>query len=175
MHNLKMCKKDKNHVYFTSKGCGLCMVEDKFYHKLSNIKKQKETPEMVRGMEIGTLTMEHIQKDKEEKLALDKKMQIISYAALTVYMLFFAFLYKILTPMAEQILSIGLGLQAIIVTLVMLGINYAINKYYDYLPILKNRAIMQMIQVYALICIIIALVSINDIPQNLLDLALPNS
>ena len=90
-------------------------------------------------------------------------------------MLFFAFLYKILTPMAEQILSIGLGLQAIIVTLIMLGINYAINKYYDYLPILKNRAIMQMIQVYALICIIIALVSINDIPQNLLDLALPNS
>ena len=102
-------------------------------------------------------------------------MQIISYAALTAYMLFFAFLYKILTPMAEQILSIGLGLQAIIVTLIMLGINYAINKYYDYLPILKNRAIMQMIQVYALICIIIALVSINDIPQNLLDLALPNS
>lgn len=175
MHNLKICKKDKNHVYFTSKGCGLCMVEDKFYHKLSNIKKQKETPEMVRGMEIGTLTMEHIQKDKEEKLALNKKMQIISYTALTVYMLFFAFLYKILTPIAEQILAIGLGLQAIIVTLIMLGINYAINKYYDYLPILKNRAIMQMIQVYALICIIIALVSINDIPQNLLDLALPNS
>lgn len=175
MHNLKICKKDKNHVYFTSKGCGLCMVEDKFYNKLSNIKKQKETPEMIRGMEVESLTMEHIQKDKQEKLALDKKMQIISCAVLIVYMLFFAFLYKMLTPFANEILSIGLGLQAIIVTLIMLGINFSINRYYNYLPILKNRAIMQMIQVYALICIIIALVSINDIPQNLLDLALPNS
>ena len=175
MHHLKICKKDKNHVYFTSKGCGLCMVEEKFYHNLSNIKKQKETPEKVRGMEVESLTMEHIQKDKQEKMALDKKMQIISYVGFAVYMLFFAFLYKMLTPFAEEILSIGLGLQAILVTLIMLGINYAVNKYYNYFPILKNRAIMQMIQVYALICIIIALVFINDIPQNLLDLALPSS
>ena len=173
MHNLKICKKDKNHVYFTSKGCGLCMIEDKFYHNISDLKKQKETPETIRGMEIETLTVEHAQKTKKIQLALNHKLQIISYFALILYMLFFAFLYKILSPIAEYILNIGLGIQAIVVTLIMLGINYAINKYYDYLPILKNRAIMQMIQVYALICIIIALVSINDIPQNLLDLALP--
>lgn len=171
MHNLRTCKKDPNHVYFTSKGCGLCMMEEKFYHDLSDIKKQKETPEMVRGMEVESLKVENMQKSKEEKLALNNKMQIISGALLVVYMLFFAFLYKLLLPISDIVLSIGLGLQAIIVTLIMLGINHLFKKYYDDLPLLKNRALIQMLQVYALICIIIALVSINDIPKNLLDLA----
>ena len=149
------------------------MVEDKFYHNLSDIKKQKETPETIRGMTVDALTLEHAQKNKEEKEALNHKMQIISGVILAVYMLFFTFLYKILSFAADFILSVGIGLQAIIVTLIMLGINFAINKYYAYLPVLKNKAVMQMIQVYALICIIIALVSINDIPKNLLSLALP--
>ena len=173
MHNLKICKKDKNHVFFTAKGCGLCMVENKFYHKLSNIKKQKETPEMIRGLDVNSLTTEHMQQNKLKKLAFAHKMQIVSYAVLTVYMLFFTFLYKLLAPLSEQILSVGLGIQAIFVTLLMLAINWAIEKYHGFLPVLKNRGMMQMIQVYALICIIIALVSINDIPQNLLELALP--
>lgn len=172
MHSLKTCKKDPNHVYFTSKGCGLCMVEEKFYHDLSDIKKQKETPEMVRGMEVESLKAENIEKDKLEKLAFNNKMQIISGVFLAFYMLFFAFLYKILLPISEAVLSIGLGLQAIIVTLIMLGLNHIFKKYYDVLPVLKSRGMQQMLQVYALICIIIALVSINDIPKNLFDLAL---
>lgn len=171
MHNLKTCKKDPNHAYFTSKGCGLCMMNEKFYHDLSDIKKQKETPEMVRGMAVESLKVENIQKNKEEKLALANKMQIISGVLLVAYMLFFAFLYKLMLPISEAVLSIGLGLQAIIVTLIMLGINHLLKKYYDCFPLLKNRALIQMLQVYALICIIIALVSINDIPKNLLDLA----
>lgn len=171
MHNLKNCKKDLNHVYFTSKGCGLCMMEEKFFHDMSDIKKQKETPETVRGMEIESLKVENLQKNKKEKLALDNKMQNISWVLLAVYMLFFTFLYKMMLPLKEGILSMGLGLQAIVVTFIMLGINHLFHKYYEQLPILKNRTLTQMLQVYALICIIIALVSINDIPKNLLDLA----
>lgn len=171
MHNLKNCKKDQNHVYFTSKGCGLCMIEEKFYHDMRDIKKQKETPEMVRGLEVESLKLENLQKNKEERLALDNKMQLISYGALALYMLIFALLYKILLPMSDGIIEMGLGIQAIVVTFIMLGINHLFKKYYNLLPLLKNRMLTQMLQVYALICIIIALVSINDIPKNLLDLA----
>ena len=171
MHHLKTCKKDANHVYFTSKGCGLCMVEEKFHHDMSDLRRQKSTPETVRGLEIESLKLENLQKNKKEKLAFDNKMQLISGAALVIYMLFFAFLYKLLLPAADHILQMGIGLQAIVVTLTMLGINSLFKKYYELLPILKNRTITQMLQVYALICIIIALVSINDIPKNLLDLA----
>lgn len=148
------------------------MIEEKFYHDLSDIKKQKETPEMVRGMEVESLKAENIEKDKQEKLAFNNKMQIVSGGFLIVYMLFFALLYKILLPVSSAVLSAGLGLQAIIVTLIMFGLNHAFKKYYDVLPALRNRAIQQMLQAYALICIIVALVSINDIPKNLLDLAI---
>ena len=172
MHNLKVCKKNKSHAYFTSKGCGLCMVEEKFSNKLFNIKKQKETPELIRGMQKEDLTLEKNQRNKALQIALDKKLQIISAVALAAYMLFFTFLYKILACIDDKILSLGLGIQAILVTLIMIFINWGIKKYADVLPVLKNRSLTQMLQVYALICIIISLVSINDIPRNLLDLAL---
>lgn len=171
MHNLKTCKKNPDHVYFTSKGCGLCMAEDKFFHDMNDIKKQKETPETVRGLEISTLNVENLKKNKKEKLAFDNKMQLVSIIAVVIYMLLFTFLYKLMLPFAADIKELGLGLQGIIVTLIMLGINHLFHKYYELLPILKNRAVTQMLQVYALICIIIAMVSINDIPRNLLTLA----
>lgn len=171
MHSLKQCKKNPNHVYFTSKGCGLCMSEEKFYHDLSDIKKQKQAPEKVRGIEVDELSVEKVQKNKQEKLALDTKINKISAAVLALYMLFFTFLYKILEPAAENIIQIGLGIQAIVTTLLLFGINRLFHKYEDEVPLLKNKTLTDMLQVYALICIIIALVSINDIPKNLLDLA----
>lgn len=171
MHGLKPCKKNPDHVYFTSKGCGLCMAEDKFYHDMHDIKKQKETPETVRGLEVSSLKVENLRKNKEEKQAFDNKMQIISIVSAIVFMLFFTFLYKIIQPFHEEVSDIGLGAQAIASTFIMLGINSLFKKYYDLLPILKNRALTQMFQVYALICIIIAIVSANDIPKNLLSLA----
>lgn len=72
--------------------------------------------------------------------------------------------------MSESIINLGIGLQAIITTLIMLGINKIFKVYAEKVPLLQNKALTQMLQVYALICIIIALVSINDIPQNLLSL-----
>ena len=171
MHSLKQCKQNPNHVYFTSKGCGLCIVEDKFYHDMHDIKKQKEKPEKLRGIEISNLSNEKVQKEKKEKAALDEKMMHISYAVLAIYMLFFTFLYKILKPASEFITSLGIGVQAIVTTFILMGIHYLIHKYKNTLPVLKNGALTDMLQVYALICIIIALVSINDIPKNILELA----
>lgn len=171
MHSLKQCKKDHNHVYFTSKGCGLCITEEKFHHDMHDIKKQKETPEKVRGIEVSALSVESVKKDKAEKQARNTKLQKISWAFVCVYMLFFTFLYKILQFFADGILAAGIGLQAIVTTFALLLINHLFSKYEDVLPVLKNKTITDMLQVYALICIIIALVSINDISKNLLDLA----
>ena len=61
--------------------------------------------------------------------------------------------------------------QGIAVVAVMMLINLVFRRYCERLPILKNRAVAQMLQVYALICIIVALVSINQIPLDLLALA----
>lgn len=171
MHHLKQCKKDHNHAYFTSKGCGLCISDEKFYHDMNDIKNKFRKPEKVRGIEVSELSVEKVEQNKKEKLALDIRLQHISLAVISIYMAFFTFLYKILQPLAETIIRCGIGVQAIITTFTMLLIHYLFHKYEDVLPLLKNKTITDMLQVYALICIIIALVSINDIPKNLLDLA----
>ena len=101
----------------------------------------------------------------------DIRMQHISYAVITVYMLFFTFLFKILSGIEETVREAGLGIQAILTTFVMLGINKALHKYRDRMPLFQNKALTQMLQVYALICMIIALVTIDHIPQGLLELS----
>lgn len=171
MHSLKTCKKDHNHVYFTSKGCGLCMIEEKFSVDMHDIKKQKETPQKVRGMEISELSVENLQKNKEEKIIEDDKIKKISIAIIIAYMLAFTFLAKILQPAAEWIAGLGLGIQAIITTFIMMGINYLFRHYNNKFPLFKNRSLTQMLQAYALLCIVIALVSINNLPLGLLGLA----
>ena len=115
--------------------------------------------------------MESVKKDKAEKQARNTKLQKISWAFVCVYMLFFTFLFKILSGIEETVREAGLGIQAILTTFVMLGINKALHKYRDRMPLFQNKALTQMLQVYALICMIIALVTIDHIPQGLLELS----
>lgn len=171
MHNLKTCKKDSNHAYFTSKGCGLCVAEERFKETLTGIKKQRETPQMIRGMEVSSLSVENLNRNKAEKKIEDARLKHLSIAIIVVYMLVFTFLFKILSGAEDFIREAGLGIQAIATTFVMMGINTLLHKYAGKLPVFQNRAVTQMLQVYALICIIIALVSINNIPQGLLSLS----
>ena len=67
LNHYKRCKKDKNHVYFTPKGCGLCMVAEKFKARMDNYKKQQQEPETVRGMEVKKLATENLRRKKLEK------------------------------------------------------------------------------------------------------------
>ena len=171
MHNLKTCKKDHNHVFFTSKGCGLCMIEEKFFVDMNDIKKQKETPQKVRGMDIREISVEQMQKNKREKILEEDKIKKITLGGLLAYMLFFTFLSQILMPFADKIRSFGLGIQAILITLFMVGINFVLKKYQNKYPLLQNKALSQMLKAYALFCMIIAFVFLNPIPSGLLDLA----
>lgn len=171
MHNLRQCKNNPNHVYFTSKGCGLCIIEDKFYHDIHDIKKQKQTPEKVRGIEISELDQEKIIRNKAIKLAETLKLQKISYAIIACYLLFFGFLHKILMPIQTLLQSLGIGMQLALITIIIFGINKLIHRYQNQVPQFKNKGFTDMLQVYALICMIVAMVSVNEIPQNLLEIA----
>ncbi len=48
---------------------------------------------------------------------------------------------------------------------------FELESYRDRMPLFQNKALTQMLQVYALICMIIALVTIDHIPQGLLELS----
>lgn len=171
LHSLKKCKKDYNHVYFTSKGCGLCVAEEKFKGNISSIQKQMEAPQTLRGVEVKELSTEFVQKNKEEKIAQDNKIQAFAISGVVLYMLFFSFLYKILSFFAEDISSVGIGVQAIIATLIMVVINKAIHYLENKVDLFKNKALNQMLQAYALICMIIAIIFVNDIPIDIFSLS----
>ncbi len=171
MHSLKQCKIDTNHAYFTSKGCGLCSVENKFNKDLSNIRKQKTDPEKIRGIEISRLTPEKVQEEKEQKQAYDIKMQRIFYGASGLYLLFFAFLYKMLLPLQNILQASSIGIQLLMMIGVLLGIHHTFKRYTKDFPLLKNKILSDMLQVYAFIWMLITIVLVNDLPRNLFELA----
>lgn len=171
MHGLKQCKNNPNHVYFTSKGCGLCSIENKFSKDLSDIKKQKSDPEKIRGIEISRLSTEKVREEKELKQAYDLKMQRIFYGLCAGYLLFFAFLYKMLLPLQAFLKQAGLGLQLLAMTGILIGINRLFKAYAPQFHLLKNKVLSDMLQVYAFIWMLIAIVLANDLPRNLFELA----
>ena len=99
-------------------------------------------------------------------------LPLIAAGGIAVYLLFFALLYPMLEPVEKNIRAMGLGIQAIVTTFLMLGINSALHLLGPKFPLLQNKALTQMLQVYAFICILIVLVSLNNLPEGIFSLAL---
>ena len=147
------------------------MIEEKFVVEMRDLQKQKATPQTVRGMEVSSLSTENIRKNEVEKLLEHIRVRNITFGGLAVYMLLFTFLPWMLSPLSDTISSWGLGIQGIILTLIMLGINVLLDYFALKSPWLQNRALTQMLQVYALICMLITIVLLNQLPEDLFSLA----
>lgn len=171
MHGLKQCKSDPNHVYFTSKGCGLCSVENKFNKDQSERKKQRTDPQKIRGIEVSRLSPEKVREEKRQQQAYDIKVQRVFYALCVLYLLFFAFLYKMLLPFQDVLKQIGLGMQMLVMTGLLIGINHAFKTFATRFKPLKNKILSDMLQVYAFVWTIITIVLANGLPHNLFSLA----
>ena len=171
MHSLKQCKANPNHAYFTSKGCGLCSVESKFYKDLSNIKQQKQTPEKIRGIEVTQLSTEKIQAEKEKKHHQNIKRQRMFIIGVVGYLSFFAFLIKMLNPIKDSIKEISIGFQGLIIIFILLFLRKLLNIGAKKFEQLKNKVICETLLVYSFIWMLIALVLLNELPKNLFSLA----
>jgi len=166
--NLRHCKKNRNHVYFTPKGCGLCMMEEKFKATLSNIKKQFQNPKTIRGVTVENLTPENIAKNKSEQLRKIKIINQISAAAIVFYLLFWSFLHLLLAPLSRQIAGMGLGLQMILLILIMSLIYRGLKKFSPRIPLLSFPAVSSALFIYPLLCLIISLLAVNGLPVEML-------
>lgn len=162
--HLKQCKKDRNHAYFTAKGCGLCMVAEKFNAQLNNYKKQQEQPQTVRGMDIKKLATENIVSQKRHKEQLQNYIRWSYYIFVAVYLLFFTFLYKLLSPFKEILQASGVFVQFMIILLGIFGINKFLQHLPQHLPAMKNANFVRTLQIFAWISFIIAFISLNGIP-----------
>ncbi|MCI5544549.1 MAG: hypothetical protein MR368_03650 [Azospirillum sp.] len=168
--NLRHCKKNRNHVYFTSKGCGLCIMEEKIKANLSDIKKQFQNPKTVRGMAVDNLTPEKIAQNKNLQLKKLKTVNQISAVVIVLYMIFWTMLYPILSPIASQIVHLGFGLQMICFILLMSFIYHGLKKFSTRVPLLSHPAVTAALFVYSLFCTVITLLAINDLPVEILML-----
>lgn len=147
------------------------MVNEKLKANLNNIKKQKEEPKTIRGLDISTLTTEKIteqhKKQEKTKYIINQSYHIF----LAVYLLFFTFLFKIISPFTAFFKNIGVFMQLILILFAAAGIKQLLALIPQYLPETKNQNILSMLQIYAFICLGIAFLSLNDFSFNLFKLA----
>lgn len=171
LKNLKQCKKDHNHAYFTSKGCGLCMVNEKIKAKLDDYKKHQEEPQTVRGMDLKKLETENIKQKQQDKEQHEHLMTYGFYFFIAIYLLFFTFFYKMILPLKDILLQTGIFVQLILSLLLALGTNKLLMILPQYFPMAKNQNIFSMLQIYAFICLLIAILTINSVSLSFFSLA----
>ena len=164
LNHFKRCKKDKNHVYFTPKGCGLCMVAEKFRIQMENLKKQQKEPETVRGMEIKKLATENLRRKKLEKEHLDKFKYYVLNLLVVIFLLFFTFLYKIASFFKDGLQNAGVFAQLTLIFLGVLGVNKLLSMVSPLVSDKLHRSLLSMIQIYAYISFLIAFLVVNGLP-----------
>lgn len=171
LRTMKTCKKNPNHVYFSQKGCGLCISEQKFDENMKGIKKQKEAPSMLRGVEISKLSEKNVEAKKQRKIEKDSKRKNIAFGFIAVYMILFTMLFKILEQIREYLHEMGIGLQLIIAVFIASGIDKLIKHYQTKVDFLNNKILTNFLLAFALLCMTISLVFINEIPLGVFNLA----
>ncbi len=171
LKNLKQCKKDHNHAYFTSKGCGLCMVNEKFKEQLESYKKQQEEPQTVRGMSLETLATADIRQEQQEKAQMAKILHRGCYIFIAVYLLFFTLLAKMLTAVGDLLQLGGIFAQAILFVFGISGVNKLLKMLPRWFPDAHNPNLISMLKIYAFVCLFIAFVSVNGLSFTIFTLA----
>lgn len=171
LKHLKQCKKNHDHAYFTPKGCGLCMIAEKFKLHIDNYKKQQETEkETLRGVKIIDLTIEKLKQDTLKNNQINKLVTYGYYTFIVVYLLFFAFLFKILAPFKAELHKIGIFAQLFLVFASIFSVNAILKILNKYVPN-KNQNIINMLYIFALACLFITFVSLNNLTFDFLHLA----
>ena len=162
INHRKQCKKDRNHIYFTPKGCGLCMVAEKFRIQLDNYKKEIEKPQTIHGLDVKTLQTENIALNQQNKEQMKHIKNYVSYTLLISYLLFFAFSYKLAGIFKEQIINAGIFTQLALITGGIIAINKLLKVIEPVIPEAKKQNIVSMLKIYAYICLIVAFVSLGS-------------
>lgn len=169
--NLKTCKKNPEHVYFTGKGCGLCAIEEKFKTAMAAVKEEKEMPAKIRGLEISELSAEENERQKRAKQLEFIKLNKIAIVGIIAYLVFWGTLSFMLEPVKTTLASRGYALQILGIVLIARFIwlvgEYLKNK----LPLLQNVSLLNMLKIYALINLIIAFILINNLRPDIFMLA----
>ncbi len=170
LQNLRPCKKNSDHAYFTSKGCGLCLMDEKFKSDMQERRQQLQTPKTVRGLEIDKMSPEQMEQEKIMERRRVIRANHITAAAVVIYLLFFGLVHFMAAPFAEALKTAGIGVQAIGITLIMVAIHRLFQKLRPKVPLFRYETLPLLLEVYAFICLLVALIAVNRLPLEILML-----
>ncbi|MBO4294739.1 MAG: hypothetical protein J5896_04770 [Alphaproteobacteria bacterium] len=165
---LQPCKKDKNHFYFTNKGCGLCAVEQKFKLKLSDVAKEKQEQQKVRGFGISNLTSEKTRTFKQMKQQALNRLNKLAVLLCAVHLGLWTILPIYVAKFKDIVSSRGYFLQLLVGVLILKAVFVFFNKMQTFLPLLQNAALLYMLKLYAVFNAVVCFFVVNGISWTLL-------
>ncbi len=162
-HNLKQCKKNPNHAYFTNKGCGLCAVEERVKIRLDQIKKEKTEPQTIRGLKIDELTTEKTAAFKKEKKRETARLKRLAYFLVILYISLWSIAPVLLYPAKTYLTAHGIFIQILALTLFLKLVFITLDKAGIFLPLLKNTVLTNMLKIYAALITVLTFWITNEL------------
>lgn len=163
LKNIKQCKKNPNHVYFTNKGCGLCAVEERVKIRLSQIQKEKKEPQTIRGIKIEELTTEKTAALKKEQKRTQSRLKKLAWFFILLYILVWTAAPVFLNHIKTYLTSNGIFAQILVWGLLLKGLFVLLDKISPKMPLLNNTLFSNMLKIYALLISVLSFIIINDI------------
>ena len=163
LKNIKQCKKNPNHSYFTNKGCGLCVAEEKFKANLKNIQEKNAEPKKIRGFEVNKLSKESLREDKKHQRRSEKRIMRATYFFIMFYSLMMTFYPRICLYYHKELQTIGISLQLIVYILFFNFLHWFVRKYRSFLVRRLGGLIINALITYTYCCVLIAVIVSNHI------------
>lgn len=163
LKNIKHCKKNPNHAYFTNKGCGLCVAEEKLKANLKIIQEKNAEPQKIRGFELNKLSKESLKEDKKHRRQSEKRMTRLAYFMVMFYSLLMTFYPRICLNFRPELDKIGISLQLVVYILFFNLLHFLVRKYRSFLVRYIGGIIVNALITYTYCCVLVALVVSNHI------------
>lgn len=163
LKNIKHCKKNPNHAYFTNKGCGLCVAEERLKANLKTIQEKKTAPKKIRGFEVGKLSKESLREDKIHRRQSEKRTMRFTYLAIMLYSLLMTFFPRIAMAYDAELDAIGISAQLIVYILFFNFLHWIVKKYRHFLVRQIGSLTINALITYTYCCVAAAFVVSNQI------------
>ncbi len=163
LKNIKTCKKNPNHAYFTNKGCGLCVAEERLKSNLKTIKEKSSEPKKIRGFEVGKLSKESLKEDKIHKRQSEKRAMRTAYILIMLYSLLMTFFPRIAMEYENALAGIGISGQLIVYILFFNFLHRVIKKYRHFFVRQIGSITINALITYTYCCVAAAFIVSNNV------------
>ncbi len=164
LKNLKHCKKNPNHAYFTSKGCGMCVSEERLKEKLKVVQEKNAEPKKIRGFELNELSEENLKQQEKN----EQRSRRLTGLFVMLYSLLMMFYPRIMMMYQTELQKIGISIQLIVYILFFNFLHMIVRKYHDFLVGKIGNLLINALITMTYCCVVVAVIVGNDVDWELL-------